>query len=63
VQTFLLPPGVTTLNLMINEDPEIARGLQRDIKVREREKAEQERMKLLEEGKYKTETGNQPIAG
>jgi hypothetical protein len=63
VQVFLLPPNLGTLNLQLNEDPEITRALQREQKAREREEAEHKRMQEFEKTKFKTETGVQPIAG
>ncbi|CAG0970457.1 Modulator of FtsH protease HflK [Phycisphaerales bacterium] len=57
VQQVFLPTNTTTLSLILNADPDIARAIQKAQKDRERLKAEEERMKLQRQDQYKTETG------
>lgn len=57
VQQFLLPMGMSTINLVLNHDPDVARDIQRAQNEAKRIKAEEERMKMLRDATYKTETG------
>lgn len=57
VQQFLLPQGMSAINLILNHDPDVARDIQRAQKERDRIKAEEDRMKMLRDNTYKTETG------
>lgn len=59
VQQFLLPAGISTISLILNNDPDIAREIQRAQKERERIRAEDQRMRMLQDNTYKTETGLQ----
>lgn len=63
VQQFMLPPGTTTLSLLLNLDPDVSREIQRAAKEIERKKAEEERNRLLNEQRFKTETGLQAVPG
>ncbi|GJQ30730.1 MAG: hypothetical protein HBSAPP03_26140 [Phycisphaerae bacterium] len=57
VQQFQLPLGMSGISLVLNYDPDVARDIQRAQKERERIKAEDERMRMLRDTTYKTETG------
>ncbi len=63
VQQFMLPPGTTTLSLLLNLDPDVSREIQRAAKEIERKKAEEERMRMLNEQRFRTETGQVATPG
>ena len=54
VQIMLAPPGSDMLNLMINADPDILRDLEKALKIRQREAAEEERRRELNRVKFDT---------
>lgn len=58
-----LPPGTGTLNLMLNQDPDLVREQQKAQKERESEEAKQRRMEEMKKQEFKTETGTQTLSG
>lgn len=57
VQTMILPEGATTAELLINEDPAIARELDRERKRQEALRANQERNELFTRELYRSDRG------
>jgi membrane protease subunit HflK len=57
VEAFFLPPSSNTLELLLNRDPTIEQEFQRQRALQESQKAEEDRLKKIEEGRHKTETG------
>lgn len=60
VQTITVPSGSRGVELIINQDPQIIKDLDRARKLRETIAATQERMKAQQKDKYQTETGLRP---
>lgn len=57
VQAMVLPPGVTTAELLINEDPAIVRELDRERKRQEAQRAADERMEQFRRSVYSSQRG------
>jgi regulator of protease activity HflC (stomatin/prohibitin superfamily) len=57
VQAMILPSGVTTAELLINEDPAIVRELDRERKRQEAQRAADERMENFRRSVYSTQRG------
>ena len=55
-QVFLLPPGSTSFGLWINQDPEIARRIESDIKKQILAQNQAERLKGLTNQQFRTNT-------
>lgn len=60
VQTLVLPMGARGLELIINQDPQIIKDLDRAYKKISTERAAEQRKKDQQMDKYKTETGVRP---
>lgn len=62
-QVFLLPPGTSSLGLWINQDPEIARRIERDVKQRLTKEAADARERGLNSQEFKTNTNVSEMDG
>ena len=63
VQMVYVPENLSAIRLMLNADPDLAKAIDRAQKARESEKAERERMEMLQQERFKTQTGGGEIAG
>ena len=63
VQMVYVPENLSAIRLMLNADPDLAKAIDRAQKVRESEKAERERMEMMQQERFKTQTGGGEIAG
>lgn len=61
VQVMWLPPGATTVTLMLNTDPDILKEIEQARRVRENEIVDQKRREELRKGEYKTQTDLQEV--
>jgi modulator of FtsH protease HflK len=59
VETMLVPPGTDTLEIILNRDPDIAKGIERRIKTQQAELAAEERARKQKEAQFKTPEGLQ----
>ncbi|MEI7657611.1 MAG: SPFH domain-containing protein [Phycisphaerae bacterium] len=57
VQMVYVPENLAAIRLMLNADPDLAKAIDRAQKARESEKAERERMEMLQKERFKTQTG------
>lgn len=57
VQTLMVPPGARGVELVINQDPEIIKALDRAAKEARTRAANEDRVKQQQRDKYQTETG------
>lgn len=62
VQTMLLPLGVGTMRLGLNADPDIAREMDRALKLRLRDETEKRRYDALRSNEFKTQTGQNTVS-
>lgn len=60
-QMIMLPPGSDVISLMLNPDPDIKRDILRDIRKREADKAMNDRLKKLEEDRFKPKDATQAV--
>jgi regulator of protease activity HflC (stomatin/prohibitin superfamily) len=60
VQTLVLPPGARGVELIINQDPQIIKDLDRAYKRTATERAAEQRKLQQQRDKYRTETGVRP---
>ena len=63
VQMVYVPENLAAIRLMLNADPDLAKAIDRAQKARESEKAERERMEMLQKERFKTQTGGGEVAG
>jgi len=57
VQIAYVPEGLSAMRMLINADPDLAKEIDKGVKKLQGDKALKERMKLLEEERFKTRTG------
>ncbi|MCC6661695.1 MAG: hypothetical protein IT437_12505 [Phycisphaerales bacterium] len=56
VEAFMLPAGMTTLDVLLNPDPELRKAMDRARKLRENQEAEKQREHLAEQSRFTTDT-------
>lgn len=54
IQVMLLPPGTSTLELLLNRDPDVLREIEKRRNEAEQKEAEEKRQKMMDEAKFKT---------
>jgi regulator of protease activity HflC (stomatin/prohibitin superfamily) len=59
IQIVYTPTNMTALRLLINADPDLLRDIDVKLKTKESEKSERERMKKLQEERFKTNTATE----
>jgi regulator of protease activity HflC (stomatin/prohibitin superfamily) len=57
VEKFFNPPGMSTLEVLINRDPEIVKAIEKARKLKENIDAEKERERRFKEDRFRTDTG------
>ncbi len=63
VEKFLLPQGTDTLEMLINRDPEIAKAIERKIRMDQQNKLEQERLRQQLQERFRTRTDVNTVRG